>query len=332
MLQLAALASAESSAALLTLDVSAAVAGLVGVPILLRRPVPTALALTLLAVVSPAATPTATAGAFHVAQSSRFRVAVGVAAVGIAAHVFREWWRPIEGPPFGWWVLLVVIAYATLVGWGRYAAARRALVASLRERARRAENEQSRRVFEARVAERARIAREMHDVLAHRLSLLATYAGALEYRPDSSPQRLSAAAGVVRAGVHQALDELRDVITLLRDDEPQGGAGTLRPQPTLVDLPRLLEESKGAGTEVRLHTTGDVAAVPLMTGRTAYRVIQEALTNARRHAPSSPVDLEIRGEPGEHLDLDVRNPLSERFAPRTDGAGVGLLGLAERVE
>src|SRR5207248_4347589 len=74
------------------------------------------------------------------------------------------------------------------------------------------------------MAERTRIAREMHDVLAHRLSLLATYAGAIEYRPDAPPEQVARAAGVVRAGAHQALDELREVITVLREDDGDGDA------------------------------------------------------------------------------------------------------------
>ena len=83
----------------------------------------------------------------------------------------------MKGLPYGWWFVLVVVSYAALVGWGALTQARLALIGSLRERAERAEAEQDRRVAEARALERARIAREMHDVLAHRLSLLATYAG-----------------------------------------------------------------------------------------------------------------------------------------------------------
>ena len=127
----------------------------------------------------------------------------------------------------------MLVAEAALVGWGELSQARQALLQSLREQAHRAESEQASRVAEARAAERASIAREMHDVLAHRLSLLATYAGALEYRPDAPPEQLARAAGVVRAGVHQALDELREVIGVLRDDDP---AAVARPQPGLSDL------------------------------------------------------------------------------------------------
>ena len=132
--------------------------------------------------------------------------------MGILTHAVQGLWRPPGGPSFSWWLALMVVGYAAVIGWGALAQARRALIASLRDRARRAEAEQGRRVAEARVLERTRIAREMHDVLAHRLSLLATYAGALEYRPDAPPEQLAHAAGVVRLGAHQALDELRDVI------------------------------------------------------------------------------------------------------------------------
>ena len=128
------------------------------------------------------------------------------------------------------------------------------------------------------------MAREMHDVLAHRLSLLATYAGALEYRPDSSPEKLAQAAGVIRTGVHQALDELREVISVLRDSEIEEMPGG-RPQPTFGDLTALVSESRDAGTEI-LYAEAVTApdSLPPATGRTAYRVVQEGLTNARKHA------------------------------------------------
>ena len=200
----------------LALDVGAFAVGLLSVPFLVRAPVHTAVALGLVAALSPVATPAATAAVFVVAQRRTFRTAIGTAAVGVAGHLVVAWWRPVESLPFGWWAVLVVVAYGLLIGWGAYVQARRALLASLRERARQAEATQAQRVAEARRLERHRIAREMHDVLAHRLSLVSTHAGALEYRPDSSPERIAAAAGVVRAGVHQALDELREVILVLR--------------------------------------------------------------------------------------------------------------------
>ena len=246
-------ASSQSlGAGLLWLDVAAGVASVALLPALYTRwPVPAALALAVLAAVSPAATPAATAATLQVALSRPFRVAAWVAAAGAAGHAVRGLWRPQAGLSYGWWLLLVVAVQAAILGCGALVHANRALIAALRERASRAEAEQARRVAEARLVERTRMAREMHDVLAHRLSLLATYAGALEYRPDAPPAQLSRAAAVIRDGAHQALEELRDVIGVLRDEPGDPGPGTVsaaeRPQPTLADLPRLASESTEAG-------------------------------------------------------------------------------------
>src|SRR6185437_2100083 len=157
---------------------------------------PGALALAALVAVSPAAIPAATFGTLHVAEWRRFAEAAAVGAAGVVAGAIQGLWRPFGGLPYIWWLVIVISVEAALVGWGQLTQARRALIVSLRERARRAEAEQGRRVAEARAAERTRIAREMHDVLAHRLSLLATYAGAIEYRPDAPPEQVARAAGV----------------------------------------------------------------------------------------------------------------------------------------
>ena len=181
----------------------------------------------------------------------------------VAAHRSAALWRPNGSLPYAWWAVLVIAAGAALVGWGQGDRARQALLASLRERARRAEAEQASRVAEARVAERARIAREMHDVLAHRLSLLATYAGALEYRPDAPPEQLARAAGVVRAGVHQALDELREVITVLRDDDDVDGK---HPLPGAGGPGRADRGDQGRRHRRRRDATGDAAGGPARRG------------------------------------------------------------------
>ncbi|MEU8801866.1 histidine kinase [Spirillospora sp. NPDC048819] len=314
----------------LAVDIAAGAAAWLLSPVLLWRPVPVALVLTALAAVSAAATPAATIAALQVAQRRPFPVAAGVGAAGIAAHVVQGLWQPPGGISFGWWLLLIAAGYGALVGWGALARARRALLISLSERARRAEAEQGRRVAEARMAERTRIAREMHDVLAHRLSLLATYAGALEYRPDAPPEKLSQAAGVVRAGVHQALDELREVIMLLRgEDTAEEG----RPQPVLADVPHLVRESRDAGGTVELRDeVAEPDALPAAAGRTAYRVVQEGLTNARKHAAGLPVTVALEGRPGTRLVIDIRNPLPPAGAgPAAPGSGTGLVGLTERV-
>jgi signal transduction histidine kinase len=320
-------ANAHAGSGLLALDVAAGIAAVALLPVLLRWPVPGALALAVLAAFSPAATPAATMATLYVAQRRSFRVAAAIGAAGVVTHAIRGLWRPIGSLPFAWWLVLVVVAEGALVGWGQLSQARRALLESLRERARRAEAEQARHVAEARAAERARMAREMHDVLAHRLSLLATYAGALEYRPDAPPEQLARAAGVVRSGVHQALEELREVISVLRDDELTDGR---RPQPGLADLGGLIAESRDAGTAVdvamRISRPEDL---PAAIGRTVYRVVQEGLTNARKHAPGQPVRLLLDGCPGAGLLVELGN-LAGREGSLA-GSGTGLIGLTERV-
>jgi signal transduction histidine kinase len=315
----------------LWLDVAVGVAAVALVPVLLRRPVPGAVALAALAVLSPAATPPATFATLFAAQRRPLPVAIGVGLVGVAAHAAQGVLRPTPGLEFFWWLVLVAVAHVALVAWGALTRARRALVASLRERARRAEAEQAQRVAAARTHERTLIAREMHDVLAHRLSLVAASAGALEYRPDASPEQVAKAAGVVRAGVHQALDELREVIGVLRADGSDPAEDG--PQPLLADLPALLGETAAAGSEV--HFDDRVAAstaVPETTGRTAYRIVQEGLTNARKHAPGEPVRVLLDGGPGDGLLIDIRNPLPDRPPTAPPGSGTGLIGLAERAQ
>lgn len=326
--------AAHTHPGLLILDTAAGVASCALVPVLLGwrapgAPIAAMAVLTVLAAVSPAATPAVTAGALVIAEWRRIEVAIGVAAAGIAAQAVQGLWRPASGLSFGWWLVLVIAAYAAVLGWGQSVRARRALLNSLRERARRAEAEQGRRVAEARGAERARIAAEMHDVLAHRLSLVAMYAGALEYRPDSAPQDLARAAGVVRDGVHRALSELREVIGVLREED--------RPLPALTDIPRLVAESQGAGQQVSLddRMTG-ADEVPPACGRAAYWVVREGLTNARKHAAGQPVQVLLDGKPGTVLTIDITNPLppggsAGPGATDLPGAGAGLAGLSERV-
>ena len=325
--------ASHTAPSLLVLDIVAGVAACALLPVLLRWPVHGALALAALAAVSPAAIPAATFGTLHVAEWRRFAEAATVGAAGVVAGAVQGLWRPFGGLPYIWWLVIVIAVEAALVAWGQLTQARRALIASLQERARRAEAEQGRRVAEARAAERTRIAREMHDVLAHRLSLLATYAGAIEYRPDATPDQASRAAGVVRAGAHQALDELREVITVLREDDGAGDAAQ-RPQPGLADLPRLVEESRDAGARVQMDDrVADTGELPGATGRTAYRVVQEGLTNARKHAPGEPVQVVVDGRPGGGLLIEIRNPVvnGQAAGPVIGGSGTGLIGLTERV-
>ncbi len=139
-------------------------------------------------------------------------------------------------------ILISILVIGFAVGWGLFARARRDLVAALHERAARLEAESQLHAEQAREAERRRIAREMHDVLAHRISLLSLHAGALEFRPDAPPEEIAAAAAVIRESAHAALEELRDVIGVLRE-ETEGATNPA--QPTLRDLP--VADRGGAG-------------------------------------------------------------------------------------
>ena len=212
---------------------------------------------------------------------------------------------------------------AAALGWGLFVRARRELVRSLREQGDRAAEE-------ARAAERRRIAREMHDVLAHRLSLLSVHAGALEFNSDAPAEDVAEAAGVIRESARAALDELRGVIGVLRED----GAASLTepPQPTLADIPALVEESRAAGMRVTARIELGDAAPPAAIGRTAYRIAQEGLTNARKHAPGAAVTLTAEAPEGALL-VEVRSlaPVAVPSDPPLPGAGTGLIGLAERV-
>ena len=132
----------------------------------------------------------------------------------------------------------------------------------------------------------------MHDVLAHRLSLLSVHAGALEFHPDAPPEEIAEAAGVIRATAHDALHDLRSVVGVLR----AGDGGADPPQPTLAELPALIEESRAAGMKVQRRSTPP--AETAMAGRTAYRVVQEGLTNARKYAPAAAVDVKVEAGEG----------------------------------
>ncbi len=234
---------------------------------------------------------------------------------------------PLLYPPAGsYWVNAgaCLLVTGVVLGWGLFVRARRELVRSLGEQADRAGDE-------ARAAERRRIAREMHDVLAHRLSLLSVHAGALEFRPDAPAEEVAEAAGVIRASARAALEELREVIGVLREEG--GGEGPPEPpQPALADLPALVEESRAAGMRLTAGIELGDAAPPAAVGRTAYRIAQEGLTNARKHAPGAAVTLSVHA-PNGSLEIEVRSlaPVAVAAGSSLPGAGTGLVGLAERV-
>jgi signal transduction histidine kinase len=266
---------------------------------------------------------------FTVAVHRRFVVVAVVVLGNLASTAIFTVIRRENGvgflESFTWSVVFTVI----VVLWGMVVRSRRQLVVSLRDRAERAESEQQLRVAQARSLERTRIAREMHDVLAHRISLLSLHAGALEIRPDASADEVAGAAGVIRASAHQALQDLREVIGVLRADTG-GDAAPERPQPTIAELPALADESRAAGIRVHLALEIEAAEVPELTGRTAYRIVQEGLTNARKHAAGTVVTVRIAGAPSAGLTVEVRNPWPVSGPTAIPGTGIGLVGLAER--
>jgi signal transduction histidine kinase len=253
-------------------------------------------------------------------------VATGLVTL-IGAIVSKLWYHPtalLTEPGLtaaGGGILLGLMSYAATVATGSYLAARRDLIASLRAQVRTAERERALTGTVAREAERRRIAREMHDALAHRISLVALHAGALAYRQDLTRPQLVEAAETIQTNAQLALAELRQVLGVLRD-------GAEPPQPTLAELPALLADAREAGSVVELDSTGLAPAAhpPEALSRTSFRIVQETLTNARRHAPGEPVRVRLAGAPGGHLLIEVRNRVGTRPAPDERPGGPGLAG------
>ena len=312
----------------LTLDLLLGLAAIASLWVRRAHPVAVGVATTVVSVVSSLAGGAALCALFGATvRASRNGLAV-VWSVALAATFVYPLVMP-SGDSYWLDLALGLLVTVVMVGWGLFARARHQLVLSLRERAERLEAEQRMHVEAAREAERRRIAREMHDVLAHRVSLLSLHAGALEFRPDAPPAEIAEAAGVVRASAHSVLQELREVIGVLRE----GDEGTERPQPTLADIPGLVEESRAAGMRVEASIDGD-AGVAAATGRTAYRIVQEGLTNARKHAPGAAVVVTVaaRGEGGLEVEVVSRRAVGVLAGgPPPPGTGSGLIGLAERV-
>ncbi|MGW3288596.1 sensor histidine kinase [Streptomyces sp. NPDC001002] len=340
-------------------DVVAGVAGSAALLWRRRFPVPVAVGLIALSVVLPVVGAASAIALFTVAVHRRAAVAGTVTVPAVLSTPLEYLLRPGTAGPAG--TLGGSAGSAALclalTGWGAVVRARRQLVLAWADRARQAETEQRLRVERVRRAERERIAREMHDVLAHRLSLLSLHAGVLEYRRGLPSEKLAETAAVIRSGAHQSLNDLREIIGLLRAPDIERD----RPQPTLADLPALVEESRTAGLSLAYENLLDPAAeVPEQLGRTGYRIVQEALTNARKHGPArGTVRLAVRGGPGEGLTIEAANRLrhfgdgpvpgrtpgsGEETAlgkettfghgtPTTPvpGSGTGLVGLAERV-
>ncbi|MGF0118495.1 sensor histidine kinase [Promicromonospora sp. Marseille-Q5078] len=333
-----------TSDALWTVDFLVGVLGL-GLLLLRRRaPLTVALLLSAASMLSVAVAGAAAIAVVSLATHRRWWQVATVGVVYVASSGVYELLHPVVEPArydAVVWGVGQVLVYALLVWIGAYIGLRREHLASLRERAETAEREQASRVTQARTAERARIAREMHDVLAHRISLVAMHAGALAYRTDLPPEKVAETAAVVQDNAHAALAELREVLGVLRETgvEPAeaGGRAPEPPQPSLTDLDELLAEARASGVDVRLDRRADgVEALGEAVSRHAYRIVQEGLTNARKHAPWAPVTVTVAGAPGDGLTIAVRNPVRSvgpaPQGPVAPASGLGLVGLTERAE
>jgi signal transduction histidine kinase len=259
--------------ALFAAEVTLGVAAYVLVHFRRTAPVPIALAVAAMSALSGIAAGPATLAAVSVATRRR---AGEVVVVGVANFVAATVWTTLA--PFAdndpvITTLVNLAVNAGMMGWGLYIGSRRELLWTLRSRAERAEQEQDLRVAQARATERARIAREMHDVLAHRITQVSMQAGALAFRHDLDADRLREGLGQIQGQANDALHELRDVLGVLREDD--AGPPTARPQPTYDDIPALVDEARSLGLEVDF-TDGvdDSTPVPPATGRTIYRIVQ----------------------------------------------------------
>ncbi|MGZ0151495.1 sensor histidine kinase [Kribbella sp. WER1] len=303
------------------LDLSLCVAA--AFSLLLRRRWPTGLAAVMIvaSTLLPVAGAAAGLALFNVAVHRRPAVSLTLAVTSMLSGMLQFWLYPVADLPYAYWIAvsLTGLACLVLVGWGIVVRTRRQLLASLTDRAVRAEAEQQLRVEQGQRLERERIAREMHDALGHRLSLLSMHAGSLEFRPDMPAAELSRAAGVTRASARDCVEDLREIVGVLRSQHTADGPGR---------LDELVAESEAAGMQIDLVTAVDLDAVPDAIGRHAYRMVQEGLTNARKHAPHQAVRVTLAGEPGQGLSVEVVN----RLGPGAAGPGsrVGLIGLAER--
>jgi signal transduction histidine kinase len=287
-----------------------------------ERPLQVALVAVTLSSVSALAGMATLPAVFNAAIRLPFRQLAGVAALAaVGTAILPLLYPEVDGHGYGWQLSVGLLLTAVALGWGLFVRAQRELLSGMRVRAE----------DRAREAERRRIAREMHDVLAHRLSILSVHAGALENAGTALPPEYVETAGVIRSSARLALEELRAVIGLLREEGP--AARPEPPQPTLEQIPALVQESRSAGMVIE-YSEDIRTTVPLAVGRTAYRAVQEGLTNARKHAEGEPVDVTIGAAYGPPLvvELVTRRSRASNGAATLPGSGTGLVGLAERVE
>lgn len=224
-------------------------------------------------------------------------------------------------------VLVVVTLWVWT--WGTLVRIRREHVAGLRERAEQAERERETNARIAVAEERARIAREIHDIVSHSLSVVVLMSDGAAAKVDSEPERARSAMLHVRDTGRGALAEMRRMLGVLREDEP----GSDAPQPGIAQLDALVAQSRTAGLPVELTVTGEQAVVSAGLGLTVYRLVQEALTNVRKHAGPAVtrVDVMLMYRPDE-VEVRVTDDGTGSAGDARSGAGGhGVVGMRERV-
>lgn len=293
-----------------------------------HRPVLAVVVISATLALSPSSLGAALFAQFHVARHGQRSTAALTAAAIVAAKTIGL----LAGPWSDGWTgastfeLTLAVAGVVIVTLAGLLAQSRAAESHSRTAAEgaRYEAEQA-RIEQARLAERERIAREMHDALAHRLSLVAMHAGALAFRTDLDAETARDTAKLINANAKLSLDELRLVLADLRTDD-----GPEPPQPTLAQLPVLIAEATAGGQQIIVRGQIDPNLVPPMISRQAYRVVQEALTNARKHAPGAPVTLSVESTPEGSLNIQASNPVTPLAPADASGSRLGLVGVAER--
>ncbi|MFD0398685.1 sensor histidine kinase [Kitasatospora sp. NPDC059811] len=229
--------------------------------------------------------------------------------------------------------LLMSTPFILCWAWGRLTRVRRAYLTELEDRAARLERERDAQSKVAVAAERARIARELHDVVAHNVSVMIVQADGAAYVLDNSPQQAKEALGTIASTGRQALVEMRRLLGVLRTADT---AEEYVPQPGVEELPELLEQVRTAGLQVDYATSGHPRELPRGVELTVYRIVQEALTNVRKHGGPD-VHARVAVDFGERelavlVEDDGRGSTDEQLAVGgADGLGHGLIGMRERV-
>ena len=203
---------------------------------------------------------------------------------------------------------------------------RRALLASLEDRAARLELERDQQGLIAAAAERARIAREMHDIVAHNLTVMIALADGAVFAAERTPEKATSAMETVSATGRQALAEMRRLLGVLRDDEQ---TSTLVPQPGVPQIDQLVEQVRAAGLPVTLEVAGDGRALPAGAQLTVFRLVQESLTNCLKHAGASAVARVRLRYAADGVDVEITDNGPGRSRPAESG-GRGLDGMRER--